>query len=47
MYTPLDTVYTFYLKHFLYIKIRELFEVAELGGTYCVILKCIYRIVIS
>jgi hypothetical protein len=32
MYTPLDTVYILF-EAFLYLKMRELFEVADLGGT--------------
>jgi hypothetical protein len=36
MYTPLDTVYILFETFFVYIKIREVFEVAELGGTVCI-----------
>jgi hypothetical protein len=33
MYTPLDTVYILFETFFVYVKMRELFDVAELGGT--------------
>jgi hypothetical protein len=36
MYTPLDTVYILFETFFVYVKMRELFEVAELGGTHCI-----------
>jgi hypothetical protein len=36
MYTPLDTVYILFETFFCCVKMRELFEVAELGGTLCI-----------
>jgi hypothetical protein len=33
MYTPFDTVYILFETFFVYVKMRELFEVAELGVT--------------
>jgi hypothetical protein len=36
MYTPLDTVYILFEIFFENFKMRELFEVAELGGTLCI-----------
>jgi hypothetical protein len=35
VYTPLDTVYIWIETFFVYVKMGELFEVAELGGTLC------------
>jgi hypothetical protein len=37
MYTQLDTVYTLFETFFVYVKMKELFEVAELGGALCII----------
>jgi hypothetical protein len=36
MNTPLDTVYILFETFIVRVKMRELFEVAELGGTLCV-----------
>jgi hypothetical protein len=36
MFSPLDTVYILFEAFFVYVKMRELFEVAELGGTFCI-----------
>jgi hypothetical protein len=36
MYTPLNTVYILFQTFFVYVKMRELFEVAEIGGTFCI-----------
>jgi hypothetical protein len=35
MHTPLDTMYILFETFFVYVKMRELFEVAEFGGTLC------------
>jgi hypothetical protein len=36
MYTPLYTVHILFETFFVYVKMRELLEVAELGGTLCI-----------
>jgi hypothetical protein len=36
MYTPLDTVYILFKTLFVYVKTRELFEIADLSGTLCI-----------
>jgi hypothetical protein len=35
--TPLDTVYILFETFFVCVKVRELFEVAELGWTRCIL----------
>jgi hypothetical protein len=37
MYTPLDTAYILFETFFVCIKMRELFEVADLGGSACIV----------
>jgi hypothetical protein len=36
MYTPLDITYILFDTFFVCVKMRKLFEVAELGGTLCI-----------
>jgi hypothetical protein len=37
MFSPFDIVYILFETFFVYVKMRELFEVAELDGTLCML----------